>query len=47
MFKVVIRRLPPSMKESDFLEQVSPLPEHDYFYFVEADKSMEPHSYSR
>ncbi len=35
------------MTESEFLEQVSPLPEHNYFYFVEADKSLEPHAFSR
>ncbi len=35
------------MTESVFLEQVSPIPEHDYFYFVQADKSLEPHAYSR
>ncbi|XP_022705093.1 regulator of nonsense transcripts 3A-like [Varroa jacobsoni] len=51
VLKVVIRRLPPSMCEDDFVEQVSPLPEHDSFYFVPADNSMHSsmsgHSFSR
>lgn len=45
--KLVIRRLPPSMSEDDFLKQVSPLPDHDYFCFFEADSNLRPHSYSR
>lgn len=35
------------MNESEFLEAVSPLPPHDYFYFVSAEISLEPHSFSR
>ncbi len=35
------------MTETEFLEQVSPLPDHDSFYFVVADKSLEPHAFSR
>ncbi|CAL1262311.1 unnamed protein product [Larinioides sclopetarius] len=45
--KVVIRRLPPSMTEEQFLEQISPVPEHDYMYFVKADMSLGPHAFSR
>lgn len=45
--KLVIRRLPPSMNEDDFLKQVSPLPNHDYFCFFEASSGLGPHSYSR
>jgi len=45
--KLVIRRLPPSMKEDDFLRQVSPLPNHDYFCFFEANSGLGPYSYSR
>lgn len=45
--KVVIRRLPPSMTQDQFLEQVSPLPEHDYMYFVKADMSLGQFSFSR
>jgi len=28
--KIVLRRLPPSMTEEEFLDQVSPIPDHDY-----------------
>lgn len=45
--KLVIRRLPPSMSENEFLKQVSPLPDHDYFCFYEANSGLGPHSYSR
>lgn len=45
--KLVIRRLPPSMNEDDFLKQVAPLPNHDYFCFFEAVPGLGPHSYSR
>ncbi|XP_067206802.1 regulator of nonsense transcripts 3A isoform X2 [Linepithema humile] len=47
MTKVVIRRLPPSMTQDQFLEQVSPLPDHDYLYFVKADMSLGQFAYSR
>ena len=47
VLQVVIRRLPPTMTEAVFVEQVGPFPPHDYFYFVEADKSLEPHNFSR
>lgn len=45
--KVVIRRLPPTMTQDQFLEQVSPLPEHDYLYFVKADMSLGQFAFSR
>lgn len=45
--KVVIRRLPPTMTEEQFLEQISPLPENDYMYFVKGNKSLGPHAFSR
>ncbi|KAL0103419.1 hypothetical protein PUN28_017587 [Cardiocondyla obscurior] len=45
--KVVIRRLPPTMTQDQFLEQVSPLPEHDYMYFVKADMSLGQFAFSR
>lgn len=32
--KVVVRRLPPTMAVEQFLDQVSPVPEHDYFRSV-------------
>jgi regulator of nonsense transcripts 3 len=43
----VIRRLPPTMTQDQFLEQVSPLPEHDYMYFVKADMSLGQFAFSR
>ncbi|RLU17544.1 hypothetical protein DMN91_009779 [Ooceraea biroi] len=47
MTKVVIRRLPPTMTQDQFLEQVSPLPEHDYLHFVKADISLGQFAFSR
>ncbi|XP_063992966.1 regulator of nonsense transcripts 3A isoform X2 [Diachasmimorpha longicaudata] len=44
---VVIRRLPPSMTQTQFIEQVSPLPDHDYLHFVKADMSLGQHAFSR
>ncbi|KAH3807139.1 hypothetical protein DPMN_135472 [Dreissena polymorpha] len=35
--KVVIRRLPPTLTGDQLLEQVSPLPNYDFFYFMKAD----------
>lgn len=35
------------MTESQFIDQVSPLPEHDYFHFVKADMSLGQNAYSR
>ncbi|XP_015918123.1 regulator of nonsense transcripts 3B [Parasteatoda tepidariorum] len=45
--KVIIRRLPPTMTEEQFIEQISPLPEHDYMYFVKADMRLGSHAFSR
>lgn len=45
--KVIVRRLPPSMTEEQFLEQISPLPEHDYLYFVKADLRLGQNAFSR
>ncbi|XP_053622513.1 regulator of nonsense transcripts 3B isoform X1 [Plodia interpunctella] len=45
--KIVLRRLPPSMTEEAFLEQVSPIPEHDHFYFAKPDTSLGHNVYSR
>ncbi|XP_047352429.1 regulator of nonsense transcripts 3A-like [Vespa velutina] len=47
MTKVVIRRLPPTMTQDQFIEQISPLPEHDYLYFVKADMSLGQFAFSR
>ncbi|GFX20003.1 regulator of nonsense transcripts 3A [Trichonephila clavipes] len=45
--KVVIRRLPPTMTGEQFIEQISPLPDHDYMYFIKADTRLGPHAFSR
>ncbi|CAH2102420.1 unnamed protein product [Euphydryas editha] len=45
--KIIIRRLPPTMTEEAFLEQVSPIPEHDHFYFAKPDPSLGNNVYSR
>jgi len=45
--KVVVRRLPPSMTEEEFLDQVSPIPDHDYFRFVRADYSLGQDAFCR
>ncbi|CAD5118113.1 DgyrCDS6852 [Dimorphilus gyrociliatus] len=47
--KVVIRHLPPSLTKDTFIEQVSPLPEHNYFRFCKADlrQVLGQNAYSR
>ncbi|KAM3967476.1 UPF3 regulator of nonsense mediated mRNA decay [Aphomia sociella] len=45
--KLILRRLPPTMTEEAFLEQVSPIPEHDHFYFAKPDPSLGHNIYSR
>lgn len=45
--KIILRRLPPTMTEEAFLEQVSPIPEHDHFYFAKPDTSLGSNLYSR
>ncbi|XP_067010952.2 regulator of nonsense transcripts 3B isoform X2 [Anabrus simplex] len=45
--KVVVRRLPPTMTLETFVDHVSPMPEHDYIYFVKADMSLGANSFSR
>ncbi|KAK7866804.1 hypothetical protein R5R35_005238 [Gryllus longicercus] len=45
--KVVVRRLPPTMTLETFVDNVSPLPEHDYVYFVRADMSLGTNAFSR
>ncbi|KAF9801572.1 hypothetical protein SFRURICE_015066 [Spodoptera frugiperda] len=45
--KIILRRLPPTMTEEAFLEQVSPIPEHDHFYFAKPDPSLGNNLYSR
>ncbi|XP_041974767.1 regulator of nonsense transcripts 3B [Aricia agestis] len=45
--KIIVRRLPPTMTEEAFLEQVSPIPEHDHFYFAKPDLSLGNNVYAR
>ncbi|CAH8492064.1 unnamed protein product [Dicrocoelium dendriticum] len=45
--KIVIRRLPPKLKEADFLEIVHPLPAHSYFRFCSPDPTLGNLGFSR
>ncbi|XP_050521472.1 regulator of nonsense transcripts 3B [Daktulosphaira vitifoliae] len=45
--KVIVRRLPPSMTEERFLNEISPLPENNYMYFVPGDSQSAPFHHSR
>jgi regulator of nonsense transcripts 3 len=45
--RVVIRHLPPTMTSEQFLEEISPIPEHNDYYFVRADTSLGLFSFSR
>ncbi|VVC24910.1 UPF3 domain,RNA recognition motif domain [Cinara cedri] len=45
--KVVVRRLPPTMTEERFLNEVSPLPENNYMYFIPGDPQAAPFHHSR
>jgi regulator of nonsense transcripts 3 len=47
MLQVVTRRLPPTLTKDAFINQISPLPEHDYLYFVRPDRSLGPFAFSR
>ncbi|XP_017090285.2 regulator of nonsense transcripts 3B [Drosophila bipectinata] len=40
IIKIVVRHLPPTMTETEFLEQVGPLPDNEYYYFCPADWSL-------
>ncbi|EDV56890.1 regulator of nonsense transcripts 3A [Drosophila erecta] len=40
IIKIVMRHLPPTMTEAEFLEQVGPLPENDSYYYCKADWSL-------
>ncbi|XP_016974019.1 regulator of nonsense transcripts 3A [Drosophila rhopaloa] len=40
IIKIVMRHLPPTMTEKDFLDQVGPLPENDSYYYCPADWSL-------
>lgn len=39
-FKVVIRRLPPSLTKEQLEEHLQPLPEHDYFELFANDSRL-------
>ncbi|KAK5976650.1 hypothetical protein GCK32_010598 [Trichostrongylus colubriformis] len=45
--KVVLRRLPRDMTESELMAKLGQIPPSIYTYFVPADKEMEPYAYSR
>uniref|UniRef100_A0A0P4W7Z5 UPF3 domain-containing protein n=1 Tax=Scylla olivacea TaxID=85551 RepID=A0A0P4W7Z5_SCYOL len=45
--KVVVRRLPPTMTEEEFMEAINPVPEYDYFTFCPADNSLGPNAFTR
>lgn len=45
--QAVVRHLPPSMTAEEFLTAVSPLPDHNFFYFSKADHGLGHYSFSR
>lgn len=45
--KVIVRRLPPSMTQDEFISQVSPIPDYDYIYAVKGDMSLGENAFSR
>ncbi|XP_044757296.1 regulator of nonsense transcripts 3B [Coccinella septempunctata] len=45
--KVVIRRLPPIIEKDSLLNQISPLPDYDYFYLVNGEAALGENSFSR
>jgi len=45
--RVVLRRLPYTMKKEELLAQLGPLPEYEGFQFVEADPSTLPWAFAR
>lgn len=45
--KVIIRRLPPTIEQESFLEQISPIPDYDYIYSVKGDFSLGENAFSR
>ncbi|PIK45568.1 putative regulator of nonsense transcripts 3A-like [Apostichopus japonicus] len=47
MLKVVIRCLPPTLTEEEFLKLVEPLTGHDFFNFFNADSSLGQYACSR
>lgn len=47
MTKVIIRRLPPTMDQETFLNQVSPIPDYSYIYLVKGDSSLGEYAFTR
>lgn len=45
--KVIVRGLPPYFTEEEFLENVNPLPLHNYFRYVPADTKLGPNANGR
>lgn len=45
--KVIVRRLPPSMDQEVFLNQVSPIPEYNYIYTAKGDPSLGEYAFTR
>nr|CAI5820298.1 unnamed protein product [Callosobruchus analis] len=45
--KVILRRLPPSMDQAIFLQQVSPVPDYSCIYTVKGDSSLGEFAFSR
>lgn len=45
--KLVIRRLPPTLSEDDFLKQISPLPDYDYFCYFGPNSGVGQHCFCR
>lgn len=45
--KIVVRRLPPNFTIENFLQEVYPLPRHNYIYFVTPDKADDVNVFSR
>lgn len=45
--KVIIRRLPPTITQETFLNQVSPVPDYDHIYTVGGDASLGEYSFAR
>ncbi|KAJ8973032.1 hypothetical protein NQ317_012637 [Molorchus minor] len=45
--KVIVRRLPPTMDQDTFLNQVSPVPDFNYIYTVKGDSSLGEYAFSR
>ncbi|KAJ8961725.1 hypothetical protein NQ318_021325 [Aromia moschata] len=45
--KVIVRRLPPTMDQETFLNQVSPIPDYNYIYTVKGDSSLGEFAFAR